>query len=169
MNVSRLTLGVFAIGVAVTFYVTALGYPDKAANMPLIYSIVVALFGAAIIGQECLGPIRRRRMMAGTDTPASPSDNSPSEQEVSATASAGQRKRWKAMLVFLLAAFYVYSISLLGYLLATVAFMVVALALIGHVSRRFALLGIAVLVAVVCLVFIGFLGLPVPLLPPILS
>jgi 4-amino-4-deoxy-L-arabinose transferase-like glycosyltransferase len=49
MNVSRLVLGVFAIGIAAAFYVTALGYPDKAANMPLIYSVVVALLGVAMV------------------------------------------------------------------------------------------------------------------------
>ncbi len=162
MNVSRLALGMFAIGVAATFYVNALGYPDRAANMPLIYSVVVALLGAAMVAQEVVGTLRRRRAGAGGTGTAS----------AAADASAGQgarRKPWKAMLAFLLAALYVYSISLAGYLLATVAFMAVALAMIGHVSWRFALLGIVLLVAVVCLVFIGFLGLPVPLLPPSLS
>lgn len=161
MNISRLALGMFVIGVAATFYVNALGYPSRAANMPLIYSVVVALFGAAMVGQEVLGTLRRRRVGAaeGMESPA----------EDASAESGGRRKQWKAMVVFLLAALYIYSISLVGYLLATVAFLGVSLAMIGYVTWRFALVGIVLLVTVVCLVFIGFLGLPVPLLPPFLS
>lgn len=163
MNISRLVLGVFAIGIAVTFYVTALGYPAKAANMPLIYSVVVALLGASMVGQEVFNNLRRRQMSAdGTGTSA----NSAFPEETTVDGQAKRRKPWKAMLTFLLAAAYLYSISILGYLLATVGFMVVALAIIGHVSWRFAAIGIALLITVVCAVFIGFLGLPVPLLPP---
>ncbi|OAZ93511.1 tripartite tricarboxylate transporter TctB family protein [Halomonas sp. G11] len=165
MNMSRLVLGVFAIGLAATFYVTALGYPDKAANMPLIYSVVVALLGAAMVGQEIISTLRRRKVSvegAATASDAAPEETAVSEQE-------HQRKPWKAMLIFLLAAVYLYSISILGYLGATVGFMVVALSIIGHLSWRFAAIGIVLLVTLVCTVFIGFLGLPVPLLPPLLS
>jgi len=49
--------------------------------------------------------------------------------------------------------------------LATVLFMALALVLIRTVSVRFAVIGTVVLVAVVCLVFVQFLGLPIPLLP----
>lgn len=163
MNISRLVLGFFAIGIAVTFYITAMGYPAKAANMPLIYSVVVALLGAAMVGQEVFSGHRRRQMSADGATTTS-TDASPQEEAVSGQAR--RRKPWKAMLTFLLAAVYLYSISIMGYLIATVGFMVVALAMIGHVSWRFAAIGIVLLVAVVCAVFIGFLGLPVPLLPP---
>ncbi|SEL94701.1 tripartite tricarboxylate transporter TctB family protein [Halomonas daqiaonensis] len=165
---SRLVFGVFAIGIAAAFYVTALGYPDKAANMPLIYSVVVALLGAAMVGQEVLGMLRRRRVgvAEGVELPA---EDSIAGGEDASAESGGRRKQWKAMVVFLLAALYIYTISLVGYLLATVAFMGVSLAMIGYVTWRFALVGIVLLVAMVCLVFIGFLGLPVPLLPPFLS
>lgn len=167
MNISRLVLGVFAIGIAATFYVTALGYPDKAANMPLIYSVVVALLGGAMVGQEVFSTMRRRQLSANGAAPSRHSDAA--TEEAPASGQTSQRKPWKAMLAFLLAALYLYSISVLGYLIATVGFMVVALAMIGHVSWRFAAIGIVLLVAVVCAVFIGFLGLPVPLLPPLLS
>tara|TARA_R110001599_G_scaffold211958_1_gene409487 strand:+ start:232 stop:735 length:504 start_codon:yes stop_codon:yes gene_type:complete len=163
MNISRLVLGFFAIGIAATFYITAMGYPAKAANMPLIYSVVVALLGAAMVGQEVFS-IRRRRQMAA-DEAATSTHNALSE-EATVNGQARRRKPWKAMLTFLLAAAYLYSISILGYLIATVGFMVVALAMIGHVSWRFAAIGIVLLITVVCAVFIGFLGLPVPLLPP---
>lgn len=166
MNRSRLVLGVFAIAVAATFYVTALGYPDKAANMPLIYSVVVALLGAAMVGQEVVSTLRRRKMSADGAIVSSTDDAS---EETAVNGQESRRKPWKAMLIFLLAAFYLYSLSILGYLAATVGFMVVALAMIGHVSWRFAAIGIVLLVTLVCTVFIGFLGLPVPLLPPLLS
>ena len=163
MNISRLVLGFFAIGIAATFYITAMGYPAKAANMPLIYSVAVALLGAAMVGQEVFSILRQLSVEgAATSHTAAPEDESVSGQ-------ARHRKPWKAMLIFLLAAVYLYTISITGYLIATVGFMVVALAMIGHVSWRFAAIGIGVLVAVVCLVFIGFLGLPVPLLPPLFS
>ncbi|WNL40197.1 tripartite tricarboxylate transporter TctB family protein [Halomonas sp. PAMB 3232] len=162
MNISRLVLGVFAIGVAAAFFITALGYPAKAANMPLIYSVVVALLGAAMVGQEVLGILRRRQ--APIDGAATPGSDAFAEDAVSDEVT--HRKPWKAMLVFLLAAVYLYSISIMGYLIATVSFMVLALTMIGHVSWRFAAIGIVLLVAVVCAVFIGFLGLPVSLLPP---
>lgn len=163
MNISRLVLGFFAIGIAATFYITAMGYPAKAANMPLIYSVVVALLGAAMVGQEVFS-IRRHRHMSADG--AATSTHNPLSEEATVNGQAKRRKPWKAMLTFLLAAAYLYSISILGYLIATVGFMVVALAMIGHVSWRFAAIGIVLLITVVCAVFIGFLGLPVPLLPP---
>ncbi|MFI0471634.1 tripartite tricarboxylate transporter TctB family protein [Halomonas sp. HMF6819] len=166
MNTSRLVLGIFAIGVATTFYVTALGYPDKAANMPLIYSVLVALLGTAMVGQELWSRLQSRKTSTlGPTTLAAqvaPEDSANGHEE-------GHHKPWKAMLVFLLAVGYLYSLSTLGYLVATVGFMALALIIIGHISWRFATIGIFLLVAVVCAVFIGFLGLPVPLLPPLFS
>ena len=107
MNISRLVLGVFVIGLAATFYVTALGYPDKAANMPLIYSVVVALLGAAMVGQEIISTLRRRKVSvegAATASDADPEETAVSEQE-------HQRKPWKAMLIFLLAAVYLLAVG----------------------------------------------------------
>jgi MFS family permease len=166
MNVSRLVLGVFAIGLAATFYIAALGYPDKAANMPLIYSVVVALLGAAMVGQEVFRTLRHRQAVTEGGSMSS-SEVAPEASDADEQTS--RRRPWKAMLIFLLAGLYLYSISVLGYLIATVGFMVVALSVVGHVSWRFAAIGIIALVTVVCAVFIGFLGLPVPLLPPLFS
>ncbi|WP_413614960.1 tripartite tricarboxylate transporter TctB family protein [Halomonas cupida] len=157
MNISRVALALVSIGIAGVFYVNALEYPSRAASMPLIYSVVVALLGVAMLVQEVVGA--RRRKLA----PAPSSDTS----EGDSSETGGQR--WKALLVLVLAAAYVNCIMWLGYVLATVVFMLVALAIVRHVALRFSLIGISVLVAMVCLVFIGFLGLPVPLLPPILA
>nr|WP_300315555.1 tripartite tricarboxylate transporter TctB family protein [Halomonas sp.] len=162
MNLSRLVFGVFAIGVAVTFFVTSMGYPQKAANMPMIYSVLVALLGAAMVSQEVIGS-RRRRLTAEVGSSSSVPDE---EGDASSTQ---HRQPWKAMLVFGLSILYLVSLSTVGYLLATAAFMAVALSVVRHVTWRFAAIGIVLLITVVCLVFIGFLGLPVPLLPPLLA
>lgn len=157
MNISRVALALVSIGIAGAFYVNALEYPSRAASMPLIYSVVVALLGVAMLVQEVIGARRRKLASApSSDTPGGDSSET-----------AGQR--WKALLILVLAAVYVNCIMWLGYVLATVVFMLVALAIVRHVALRFSLIGISVLVAMVCLVFIGFLGLPVPLLPPILA
>ncbi|WP_206517243.1 hypothetical protein, partial [Xanthomonas euvesicatoria] len=92
---SRLVLGVFAIGIAATFYITALGYP---ANMPLIYSVVVALLGAAMVAQEIFSARHRRQLSA--DGAVTSADNATSDETVGYGQSK-QRKPWKAMLTFL--------------------------------------------------------------------
>ncbi|MGQ7249341.1 tripartite tricarboxylate transporter TctB family protein [Halomonas sp. V046] len=168
MNLSRLVFGLFAIGVAATFGITALGYPSAAAKMPLIYSVVVGLLGAGMIAQELVGGSRQRQQDAVVGKREVPPGVPEEGERVAAShPEPDASKRWKALVVFVLAAVYVASISWLGYVLATVAFMALSLTLVRHVTVRFSLIGIAGLVTVVCLVFIGFLGLPVPLLPPV--
>ncbi|MGE4407924.1 tripartite tricarboxylate transporter TctB family protein [Pseudomonas sp.] len=147
MNKHRVLLGLFGIALAGLFFVNALNYPEAAAEMPLIYSVIVALLSLAMLLAELL-----RRTPAG-----------------SGEASEGRPRHAAAFAVFALAIAYVAAIDTLGYLLSTVAFMAVALLVIRTVSVRFALVGTVTLVAMVCLVFIHFLGLPVPLLPPAIS
>ena len=78
-------------------------------------------------------------------------------------------KRWAAVVtIFLLAVGYVASMTTLGYVLATALFMTLALAILRTVKWSFALIAGAVLIAMVCLVFVQFLGLPIPLLPSFL-
>ncbi|GHA96594.1 tripartite tricarboxylate transporter TctB family protein [Modicisalibacter luteus] len=155
MNVSRVFLGISGVGVAVLFYVNALEYPDAAAQMPLIYSVTVGLLSLAMVVSE----IWKRKIASGPDTVG--------EDEPQATEEEKGRMRGKvsAALVFALAVLYVPLINVLGYLIATVLFMVATLAMIRTVSLKVAAIGIAVLVTVICLVFIAFLGLPIPLLP----
>ncbi|MCQ4325062.1 hypothetical protein CXK94_01895 [Stutzerimonas stutzeri] len=149
MNKHRVLLGLFGIALAGLFFVNALNYPAAAAEMPLIYSVTVALLSLAMVLAELL-----RRAPAGS---GEASEERPRPRHAAAFA------------VFALAIAYVAAIDTLGYLLSTVAFMAVALLVIRTVSVRFALFGTVALVAVVCLVFIHFLGLPVPLLPPAIS
>ncbi|MBY5930711.1 tripartite tricarboxylate transporter TctB family protein [Halomonas sp. DP8Y7-3] len=183
MKLSRLLFGLLALGVAALFGITSLGYPSAAARMPLIYAVVVAAFALAMIAQEVLGARRARtaeashrptregsqlRDVKAHDPAAVPGEADTADAIDSAGLAQTQTppaKPVKALMVFALAVVYVQAINYLGYVIATAAFMGLALVLVRHVSLRFSLIGIAALITVVCLVFIGFLGLPVPLLP----
>ncbi|WP_348827856.1 tripartite tricarboxylate transporter TctB family protein [Halomonas sp. RT37] len=168
MKLSRLLFGLFALGVATLFGVTSLGYPDAAARMPLIYAVVVGLFAIAMIVQELTAHSRARAQASSSAAPTlEGSQLAEGELTEGDGAPAPPARPLKAMAVFAFAAVYIYSISWLGYVVATAAFMGLSLWLVRHVSLRFSLIGIAGLITVVCLVFIGFLGLPVPLLPPL--
>ncbi|WP_217475726.1 tripartite tricarboxylate transporter TctB family protein [Stutzerimonas stutzeri] len=151
MNMNRLVLGLFGMALAAAFFVSAQGYPEAAAQMPLIYSVTVGLFSLAMVCSELLR-WRAARQREVEPAVAGEAPTTPPRYAVTA-------------LVFVLAIAYVAAITTLGYVLATVLFMAVALALIRTVSMRFAVIGTVVLVAVVCLVFVQFLGLPIPLLP----
>lgn len=155
MNKNRLVLGLFGIALAAAFYTNAHGYPEAAAQMPLIYSVTVALLSLAMVCSELM---RWRAASRRDDSPPVATD----EVEV--------RSRYLVTaVVFVLAVAYVAVIGTLGYLLSTLLFMALSLLLIRTVSVRFAVIGTVVLVSVVCLVFVQFLGLPVPLLPPAIA
>lgn len=160
MNVSRLLLGVFGIVVAGVFFFDASQYPRAAAQMPMIYAVAVALMSLAMVASELrLG----RRASATSDTAAEAS--APASDAISQEAP----RRWTAVAaIFLLAVGYVAVMTTLGYVLATALFMALALAILGTVKWTFALIAGAVLIAMVCLVFVQFLGLPIPLLPSFL-
>jgi len=151
MNKNRLVLGLFGIALAAVFFTQAQGYPAAAAEMPLIYSVMVGLLSLAMLCSELL----RWRAAARSDSSATAAEEVTARPRYAITAA-----------VFALAVAHVALIGTLGYLLSTLLFMGVSLLLIRTVSVRFAAIGTVVLVVVVCLVFVQFLGLPVPLLPP---
>ena len=152
MNKNRLVLGLFGIALAAVFFTNAQGYPAAAAEMPLIYSVMVGLLSLAMLCSE----LRRWRAAGRVDA-----EPTATTEEVTA------RPRYAiTAAVFAMAIGYVALIGTLGYLLSTLLFMGLSLLLIRTVSVRFAVVGTVVLVAVVCLVFVQFLGLPISLLPP---
>lgn len=161
MNKNRLALGVFGMALAATFFVNAQGYPHAAAQMPLIYSVLVGLLSLAMVCSELLR--LRKSSRRETEGPVTVGEGA-AEAESTAPPRYGITAA-----VFVLAVAYVATITTLGYLLSTALFMAVALVLIRTVSVRFSLIGTVVLMAVVCLVFIEFLGLPVPFLPSAIS
>jgi len=157
MNKNRLALGLFGMALAATFFVNAQGYPEAAAQMPMIYSVMVGLLSLAMVCSELrLRQVASRREAEGPVVPEEGEDRASPRYAVTAA-------------VFALAVAYVATISTLGYLLSTTLFMAGALVLIRTVSVRFSVIGSAVLMAVVCLVFIHFLGLAVPFLPSAIS
>ena len=158
MNVSRLLLGVFGIVVAGVFFFDASDYP-RAAQMPMIYAVAVGLLSLAMVASELR---LQRRAPATGGTPAEPAGREADEASPAP-------KRWGAVVaIFLLAVGYVASMTTLGYVLATALFMTLALAILRTVKWTFALIAGAILIAMVCLVFVQFLGLPIPLLPSFL-
>jgi putative tricarboxylic transport membrane protein len=157
MNKNRLALGCFGIALAATFFINAQGYPEAAAQMPMIYSVMVGLLSLTMLCSELLR--WRAASRRGAEGPV-----------VAGEGEGGARPRYAVTAaVFALAVAYVAAISTLGYLLSTTLFMAGALVLIRTVSVRFSVIGSAVLMAVVCLVFIHFLGLAVPFLPSAIS
>ncbi|CAO1660441.1 MULTISPECIES: tripartite tricarboxylate transporter TctB family protein [Salinicola] len=159
MNVSRLLLGVFGIVVAGVFFFDASDYPRAAAQMPMIYAVAVGLLSLAMVASELR---LQRRAPATGGSAAEPADREADEAPPAP-------KRWAAVVtIFLLAVGYVASMTTLGYVLATALFMTLALAILRTVKWSFALIAGAVLIAMVCLVFVQFLGLPIPLLPSFL-
>ncbi|MCL1477117.1 tripartite tricarboxylate transporter TctB family protein [Marinobacter sp. M3C] len=158
MNTSRLVLGIFGVGIAVVFAIDSTGYPDQAAQMPLIYSMAVALLSLGIVVQELVS-LRRHRTVAVESSDAHLNDDANDDK------SDAPSRYWAVFITFVLAIIYAVIINSAGYLLSTVAFMLAALWVTRTVSIVFSLIGIAAVVAVICIVFIAFLGLPIPLLP----
>lgn len=158
MNMSRLVLGIFGVGIAMTFSIDSSGYPDQAAQMPFIYSVAVGLLSLAMIAQEVIS-LRRRRSLAIESEGARLNDDAGSDKDETPSRIAA------VFIIFALAIIYVAILDFAGYLLATVAFMLASLWVTRAVSIAFSLIGIASVVAVICIVFIAFLGLPIPLLP----
>lgn len=164
MNVSRLLLGLFGIVVAGVFFFDASQYPRAAAQMPMIYSMAVALLSLAMVASELR---LQRRASAFRETEGTKAYQSVATDEANEVPPAP--KRWTAVAaIFLLAVGYVAVMTTLGYVLATALFMALALAILRTVKWTFALIAGAVLIAMICLVFVQFLGLPIPLLPSFL-
>lgn len=158
MNTSRLVLGIFGVGTALAFSIDSTGYPDRAAQMPLIYSAAVALLSLAIIVQE-LASLRHR------NTVAVESGDERLDEAADGDKSEAPGRLISVFITLVLAVIYAALINTAGYLLSTIAFMLAVLWLTRTVSIKFSLIGIAAVVAVICIVFIAFLGLPIPLLP----
>lgn len=158
MNTSRLVMGIFGVGIAAFFAIDSTGYPDQAAQMPLIYSTVVALLSLTIVAQELIS-LRRLRTVAVESSDAQLSDDANDDK------SEAPGRLVAVFVIFVLAIIYAALINYAGYLLSTILFMLSSLWVIRKVSIIFSLIGITAVVTVICIVFISFLGLPIPLLP----
>ncbi|SEG11714.1 hypothetical protein [Billgrantia desiderata] len=153
MNVSRLALGVFGFFLGVFFFLNNMGYPTRAAQMPLIFATTVGLLSLGLIVQEVVVYKRMVRI-------------SPAESALSWWKPQRMSKGFfRASLVYFFALLYVYSISLVGYFIGTAVFLGGALFIIRGVSVKYAFVGVACLLIVIGLVFFRFLGLNMPALP----
>jgi ABC-type multidrug transport system permease subunit len=151
-------MGIFGVGIAAFFAIDSTGYPDQAAQMPLIYSTVVALLSLTIVAQELIS-LRRLRTVAVESSDAQLSDDANDDK------SEAPGRLVAVFVIFVLAIIYAALINYAGYLLSTILFMLSSLWVIRKVSIIFSLIGITAVVTVICIVFISFLGLPIPLLP----
>ncbi|GHC39294.1 tripartite tricarboxylate transporter TctB family protein [Aidingimonas halophila] len=154
MNTSRLVMGFFGLILAGFFYINALGYPGEAAQMPIIYSVAVAILSGLLI----LGELTRKKTVTEQG----------GEQDKSQGYTPRFDRMWRVASVYLLSVAYLIAIRYLGYIVSTVLFMSIVLLTVRTVSLRFALIGIGGLTAVVGVVFLGFLRLPIPLFPTFL-
>ncbi|WP_148255466.1 tripartite tricarboxylate transporter TctB family protein [Aidingimonas lacisalsi] len=154
MNTSRLVMGFFGLILAGFFYINALGYPGEAAQMPIIYSVAVAILSGFLI----LGELTRKRTVTEQG----------GEQDKSQSDTPRFDRMWRVASVYLLSVVYLIAIRYLGYIVSTVLFMSIVLLTVRTVSLRFSLIGIGGLTAVVGVVFLGFLRLPIPLFPTFL-
>ena len=151
--IGRLILAACGLVVAAVFFGKSLGYPAAAARMPIIYAFAVGGL-SLLLAAQALWSARAR---AATDEPSSVE---------SAALHAG---RVKLIGMILLTLAYVFLLFPLGYVIATLGFMVLGLLWLRRVSIPAAAAGTIVLVAVICLVFIWFLNLPIPLVPTMLA
>lgn len=152
MNMSRLSLGVFGVILALFFFIQNLAYPARAAQIPLIFATAVGLLSLAWIAQELWLARNKLRFATG-------------EELVKVEKSGSWRNYAKAFSVYAVALAYVYSIGVIGYFIASALFMALSLLIIREVGPRYAAVGTLALLVTIGLVFFYFLGLNMPTLP----
>lgn len=144
----RIFVATAAIALAVFFRHIAEGYPTAAARLPKLLGLIVILLGAAAIVSQVL---RWRRQHAEGVLELLPPINAPALGIGAAFAA--------------LSIAYAGSITVLGYLIATPAFLLIAFGALRPIGWRNILLTTAAVTGVIWAVFINFLGLPMPLFP----
>lgn len=153
MNMSRLSLGVFGTLLALFFFINNLGYPSRAAQIPLIFASAVGLLSLAWIIQELMLAKRAPKVAVPVGGPASAQPPRSYHQYV------------KAFSIYVVALVYVYSIGVVGYFIASLLFMGISLLIVREVGVRYAAIGSLALLGTIGVVFFYFLGLNMPTLP----
>lgn len=142
----RILIALAAVALALLFRSEAAAYPAAAAQLPNLVGILVMVLAVLAIGQEVV----RRRRVAGT----APLVTLPTRRAV--TIGGG----FIALIVA-----YVYAVPHVGYLVATVVFLLAPMAALRPASWPVIALTIVVVMGVIWGVFVGFLGLPIPFMP----
>ena len=141
-----------AIALALFFRYEASSYPATAAQLPNLIGAILIILGIAAMIQVGVARVRSRRRTAGV---------------VDATAESAPQ--WRDIAIggaFLaLIVLYAWSITRIGYLIATPLFLAIPLAVLRPVGLIGALIAIVSVTAVIFGVFVWFLNLTIPLYP----
>lgn len=142
----RILIATAAIALALFFRQIAQSYPTAAARLPILLSwTVILLAGAAIVERLLLW---RRESAAGTGRLVPPFD---------------ARAIGIGAAFALLCAAYAAAITHAGYLVATPLFLLLSLGALRPIGWGPILVATLAVTGVIWLVFINFLGLPLPL------
>lgn len=144
----RILVASAAVALALFFRHTAQNYPSAAARLPNLLGLIIILLGTAVIVAQALE--WRRQSADGQLQLVPPIDKT----------AFGIGVLFAALCVA-----YAASIHVLGYLIATPVFLLVALGALRPISWPNILLTVIAVTGVIWAVFINFLGLPMPLFP----
>ena len=147
----QIVVALAAIALALFFRNEAASYPPTAARLPELLSVVIVLLAAAAIAQVVWSRLRPRPALAEAETDSdTPTD-------------------WRSLALgagFLtLIILYAFSITRIGYLIATPLFLAIPLAVLRPIGLVAAVSTIAAVTAVIFGVFVWFLNLSIPLYP----
>lgn len=143
----QILVALAAIALAIFFWYEAATYPSAAAQLPRLLSGVLILLSMAAIVQAVVALVRHR-----DDTTAVA--NKPSWRDLAVGAG------FLGLIVL-----YGWSITRIGYLIATPLFLAIPLAVLRPVGLVGALATIVSVTAVIFGVFVWFLNLTIPLYP----
>lgn len=140
----RMLVALAAIGAAALAYVEAAGYPAAARRLPQLLAVVVAILAAVALAQSV---VRLRRSAGAAWTAPDP-----------------RRSALGAGFVVLIL-IYAWLIPTAGYLVATPLMLLVPLVVLRPVGWPVIGLTVVAVTGVIWVIFVWFLGLPVPLFP----
>ena len=146
----RIFVSLAMIGLVLIFWNETANYPATAARLPNLIGWLVVGLAVMAIGEVCLG---WRRQSAAGRVELFP------EQD------------WRGIAVgagFLgLIVLYAFSITIVGYLIATPLFMLIPFAVLRPIGWIAAIVTTAIVTAFIWVVFVYFLNLSIPLYPAI--
>jgi len=142
-----------AIALALFFRYEASSYPATAAQLPNLIGAILIILGIAAIIHVGVRSMRKRRRTAGV-ADAVAAEPSPQWSDIAIGGA------FLALIVL-----YAWSITRIGYLIATPLFLAIPLAVLRPVGLMGALIAIVSVTAVIFGVFVWFLNLTIPLYP----
>lgn len=154
MNPFIIIIAIISSIMAIVFISEAWSYPSSARDMPIIYASIVLIL--------CVGVVIQQYRI--TQFNMNNKENAPKKVRITWLFN---KDRLLAFVIIALTIIYVFAIQFFGYILPTIAFFFLAAAINKTVSMRATLLAIIIIVSLIGFLFIGFLRLPLNLLPGI--